>query len=311
LTFWTRRFFRIAPLYYVLLLVAIILGPELGAARDAIAVAIPGTGTVDARYTDQSWQNLVLHLSFIFGFSPSYGFRTALPDWSIGLEMAFYAAFPFLMISAARIGFVTTALGATLLCYLLSLIFSGYFTAFAEPSMLALKLPVFLGGMLIAVSLKAEGRHRLILLGIGAAICLMPIRGAESYGLAPLIRLLSLGSLAVLADCHRLPPIAGLHRIAPKISALFGSRPATFLGDTSYGVYLLHLLVMLPVMQVILLFHPTSRPALFLATVAIVLPAVYGMAWCLHLWIERPGIRWGRHLLKTGRTKLSDKSELA
>lgn len=311
MTFWTRRFFRIAPLYYVLLAVAIILGPELGAARHAIATAIPGTGTVDTRYTDQSWYNLLIHLSFVFGFSRGYGFRTALPDWSIGLEMAFYAAFPFLMILVARIGFVTTALGATLLCYLLSLMFPGYFTAFAEPSMLALKLPVFLGGMLVAASLKAEGRHRLILLGIGAMISLAPIRGAESDGLAPLIRLLSLGALAVLADCHRMPQMAGLHRIVPKISLLFGSRPATFLGDTSYGVYLLHLLVMLPVMQVALLFRPASRPILFLLTVTIVLPVVYLAAWGLHLWIERPGIQWGRHVLKAARPKLPGKSELA
>ena len=167
--------------------------------------------------------------------------------------------------------------------------------------MLALKLPVFLGGMLVAASLKAAGRHRLILLALAAMICLAPIRGAESHGMAPLIRLLSLGSLAVLADCHRLPRIAGLHRLVPRISALLGSPPATFLGDTSYGVYLLHLLVMLPVMQAVLLFHPASRPLLFFITAAIVLPVVYGAAWILHLCIERPGIQLGRHLLRTGR----------
>src|SRR5262249_44784511 len=129
--------------------------------------------------------------------------------------------------------------------------------------------------------------------------------------LAPLVRLLSLCSLAVLADCHRLPQRAGLHRIVPKISLLFGSRPATFLGDTSYGVYLLHLLVMLPVMQLVLPFHPASRPVLFLLTVAIVLPVVYATAWGLHLWIERPGIQGGRHVLKAWRPKLPGKSELA
>lgn len=310
-TFWTRRFFRIAPLYYLLLLAALILGPELGAARDVIASAGHGTSTVGDRYTDQSWHNIITHFTFVFGFSPYYGFRTALPDWSIGLEMAFYAAFPFLMILVARLGFVVTAIGGTLACYLLSVVFSSYFNAFSEPSMLAFKLPIFLSGMLIAASLRTTGRQRMMLLCIGAVTCLAPIHGVASYGIAPVIRLLSLASLAVLADCHRMPRIAGLHRIAPMMSVMLGGRVATFLGDTSYGVYLLHLLVMLPVLQGIILLHPFSAPVLFLMTVAIVVPVAYGGAWVLHVWIERPGVQLGRRLLATLRAKTTDGPKFA
>ncbi len=311
-TFWTRRFFRIAPLYYVLLLAAILLGPTLGAARDSIASAISGTGTIDERYTDQSWQNVAMHVTFAFGFSPYYGFRTALPDWSIGLEMAFYAAFPFLMMAVARLGFIATAVGASLFCYLLSLACSGYFEAFSEPSLLAMKLPIFLGGMLVAASLTTHGYRRLLLLGIAAVICLIPIRGVASHGIAPLIRLLSLASLAILADCHRMPRIAALHRIIPAVSTILGGRIAAFLGDTSYGVYLLHLLVMLPVLQAVINILPqASAPILFLTTVAIVIPIVYLISWILHIWIERPGIQLGRRILAMVRTKVRTESEFA
>ncbi|HVJ40110.1 MAG TPA: acyltransferase [Dongiaceae bacterium] len=303
-TFWTRRFFRIAPLYYLLLIAALLAGPSLGAARDVIAGAVPGTGTVDARYFDQSWQNLALHLSFVFGFSPAYGFRTALPDWSIGLEMAFYAAFPFLMLLVARFGFITMAIGVALLCHLLSAVFPGYFTSFQEPSMLALKLPIFLAGMLVAASLPEIGWRRLLLLAVAAVICLTPVRGAPAFGLAPEIRLLCLAILAILADCHRLPQWAGLHRIAPALSTLLGGRIATFLGDSSYGVYLLHLLVMLPVMQaIIMLQHPLSAPVLFFGTVAVVVPVVYLVAWLLHIAVERPGVQLGRRLLGAMRAR--------
>jgi peptidoglycan/LPS O-acetylase OafA/YrhL len=302
MTFWTRRFFRIAPLYYLLLMAALLAGPALGTARNIIAEVVPGTGTVDARYFDQSWQNLLMHVSFVFGFSPAYHFRTALPDWSIGLEMAFYAAFPFLMLLVRRFGFMATAIAGALVCHFLSLLFPAYFQSFQEPAMLALKLPIFLAGMLVAASLSASGWRRLALLALAVLICLTPVVGAPAFGLAPIIRLLCLGALAVLADCHRLPQKAGLHRLAPALSGLLGGRIATFLGDSSYGVYLLHLLVMLPVMQgIIIWLHPASPALLFVETVAITMPLVYAVAWLLHLTIERPGIQLGRRLLGSAR----------
>jgi len=310
--FWTRRFFRIAPLYYLLLMAALLAGPALGTARNIIAELVPGTGTVDARYFDQSWQNLLMHVSFAFGFSPAYHFRTALPDWSIGLEMAFYAAFPFLMLLVARFGFMATAIVAALACHFLSLLFPVYFQSFQEPAMLALKLPIFLAGMLVAASLSAAGGRRLLLLALAVVICLTPVLGAPAFGLAPVIRLLCLAALALFADCHRLPQRAGLHRLAPALSKLLGGRIATFLGDSSYGVYLLHLLVMLPVMQgVIIWLHPGSPAMLFVETVVITVPIVYAAAWLLHLTVERPGIQLGRRLLGTARRRVPAESGAA
>ncbi|CAH2786711.1 MAG: Acyltransferase 3 [uncultured Caballeronia sp.] len=42
--------------------------------------------------------NVVTHLTYTFGMFPRYAFNTPLPDWSIGLEMQFYAVFPLLML---------------------------------------------------------------------------------------------------------------------------------------------------------------------------------------------------------------------
>jgi peptidoglycan/LPS O-acetylase OafA/YrhL len=84
-----------------------------------------------------------------------FSLRTALPDWSIGLEMAFYAAFPFLMILAARFGFLLTAIGVSGLCLAASFAASDFFGTFAVPAFLPIKLPIFFAGMLIAAALKA------------------------------------------------------------------------------------------------------------------------------------------------------------
>jgi peptidoglycan/LPS O-acetylase OafA/YrhL len=75
-------------------------------------------------------------------------------------------------------------------------------------------------------------------------------------------------------------------------------------------VYLLHLLVMLPVMQVITQ-HALPTSMLFLTTIVVVIPIVYSLAWLLHLWIERPGIHLGRQILKTMRLKMPGTSKFA
>jgi peptidoglycan/LPS O-acetylase OafA/YrhL len=304
LTFWTRRFFRIAPLYYLLLAAALLAGPLIGGYRDEIAVVLPGTATEAARYLDQSWQNVLAHATFVFGFDPYYGFATPLPDWSIGLEMAFYAVFPFLMVLAARIGFLATAAIVSVGCVLLSRAFSDFFLAFNEPSLLAIKLPIFLAGMLVAASLQKSGWARLVLLAVALALCVLPVRGADGGKLVALIRCASLGTLALLADCHRLPAMAGFGWLMRRLAAIMGGRVARFLGDTSYGVYLLHLLVMIPAAALVMRWLQPGEPAIrFAVTLLVVMPSVYATAWLLHIAIERPGIRLGRQVLGALRTR--------
>ncbi|MGO7223721.1 acyltransferase, partial [Rhizobium ruizarguesonis] len=59
------------------------------------------------RYFDGSIANDLKHLTFIFVLIPQFSYSTALPDWSIGLEMQFYFALPFLIIIIGRIGWLT------------------------------------------------------------------------------------------------------------------------------------------------------------------------------------------------------------
>lgn len=240
--FWVRRFFRIAPLYYVALAAALAMGPWLGEFRHIIAEHWPYTATADNRYLDQSGSNILAHISFVFGLLPGYAYATPLPDWSIGLEMEFYAAFPFLMLAMLYAGPVMAAVGSVIASLLLVKFFPGYFGAFEMPSVLAQKLYLFFGGMLISVG-RWQGRLRLCLLA-SLALCVPYVHWAESESV---LKLPLLVLVYYLLTDGSLPSCAKLDAALTRLRAFLGGRVGQVLGNASYCVYLVHLLILLPV----------------------------------------------------------------
>jgi peptidoglycan/LPS O-acetylase OafA/YrhL len=293
--FWHRRYFRIAPLYYVLLAVALLLGPQMGAFRDAIAEVWPRTATEGARYLDTSLTNILAHVTFVFGAIPEYSFRTVLPDWSIGLEMQFYLVFPLLMLLVMRFGVVPVALATTALSFLAVLVFRPFFDAFPMPSALPLRLHIFWVGMLLGFGI-ATGRVRsccLIALGLIAA-------SAVVFGIKTPIKQAAVAiAFFYILDDGSLPLSAALRPVLDPLRRLFSGRVATLSGDLSYAVYLLHLLILLPVAGLLVGvpgYLEMSGTMRFLLVIAIVIPLTGIGAWLLHHAVERPGILFGRRL---------------
>lgn len=293
--FWTRRFFRIAPLYYLLLAVALLFGPALGGFRDIIAEAWPHTATEPSRYLDQSLTNALVHMTFLFGFSPDYSFRTALPDWSIGLEMQFYLAFPFLMLLMDRMGAIRAAALLSITCFLAIFAFPLYFQAYPMPAFLPLRLHIFLAGMLIAFG-RSEGRMMQTALASIAIIALSSAVFGERLAVsqaAIAIALCYILDEATLPGSCRFASVLGLIRRA------LSGRVGAFLGDTSYAAYLLHLLILLPVAGILVqmpAYLALPSPARFLIVAAVVCPLTYGLAFWLYRLVEQTGIRMGRRL---------------
>ena len=105
LSFWVRRFFRIVPAYYLVLLLSFSLIWLFGWSwRFMVASVYPGEGPELYAYTDGSAINLFLHFVFAAGLFPYFSLATALPDWSISLEMQFYLIFPLVLIGFVRCG---------------------------------------------------------------------------------------------------------------------------------------------------------------------------------------------------------------
>ncbi len=294
--FYVRRIFRIVPVYYLVLLLVFLIGSRFLHGYDVLRNVSDLDWTRNTYYDPLGkhlgLRNFVMHMTFLFGLFPNWSFSDFLPDWSISLEMQFYAVFPVMLLGFRRITpFVTAAL-----CIAVVLTWRGYGIAFPEPSFLPIKLHIFLAGMLLAEAVgRLEGARQggLILAGVGLTIPLIST--------SPVVALAAtLTFFLSVSDLSALPKSAGWIRSI--LGELLGNRLMQFLAATSYGVYLLHG----PVLSLIggnLLFasprvrslHANTR---VLVLVVATLVCSYLAAWGVHYLVERPGIAIGRTFVR-------------
>lgn len=295
--FWTRRFFRLAPLFYVTLAAALLAGPLIYADRVAIDSFLGQALQPPERYLDASAANIALHLSFLFGFLPDYAFRTPLPDWSLGLEMQFYLIFPLLILLGRRIGWMSAALVAASGGVAVALLAGAAGLDYPMPSFLPLKLQLFLAGMLLAAD-SGEGRAQLwARLATAMLLAAIPLGGEQDL-LHFAVREFILFCFFALVHLRANAPVGW-------VSRRLGSRPFYWLGELSYGTYLIHLLILQPVAAAVIAKFGAGLGALgrFAATGAIVVPATYALAFLTYKLVELPGQRLGKAIIRraTGR----------
>lgn len=288
LAFWIRRFFRIAPLYYILLAIALLLGPWLSEYRTAIAYVWPNIATLLERYNDQTIKNIIAHLSFIFWLLPDFAFHTPLPDWYIGLEMQFYLAFPFIMLAISHIGSIKAGVIIVTVCLLSQMMFSNYFHQFQMPAFLPIKLYVFLIGIWIATAREQKSMlpglvFSLLLGGLWIYFEKTTISVARVFLVLLMFYLMNNGSL---------PGSLILQGSIDKIRKGLSCWLARFLGDTSYAVYLLHLIILLPVAGELAQFSQyldLKASYRFGVCLLVSAPIIYLISWLLHESVEKKG----------------------
>jgi peptidoglycan/LPS O-acetylase OafA/YrhL len=307
LKFYVRRFFRIAPLYYCLLILVYVFHnglQQLGAHNQSVFQPTYLPGPHDPTSTEMSAAQVLTHFSFAFGFIPRYAASSPLPDWSIGLEMQFYLFFPFLALLLVRSQFIwgTALLLAT--SWISLKLFGvgvnaspGLLGVFPYPTLLPLKIDCFLVGMLLAAGLyeKDSFAKRTFLLLLGLLVA-----GIYMKKFLLICFLFAFYELA-LAYGTGLPP---LDRTVKSASRVVGHRIFKFMADASYGVYLIHL----PLLTVViwLLTHLRSFVELspvmrFISGLLVMIPLVYTLAFLAFKFIESPGIAWGRKIIKRMR----------
>ena len=296
LSFYCIRFFRIAPLYYFLLLVCYIWTPVFDQMHDFSLKAIPpiwaqgiaGFDPQSIRGFD-SIQWVVMHLSFLFGMVPGMENNSPLPDWSLSLEMQFYLILPVLLIWIRKTPLLLTAIFAAILAALSPRLFgnyldSGILTHFGQPSFLPYRLNAFLAGMILAIWLRNEALNK-------------NSRSSKIYTVtAALICVLPLSKLVILAYIIFVFLVTNQ---SPRLSKLLSLKPLRFLGDISYSIYLSHILVVTPIIYWLikdtrfLTIAPSIR---FLWGLGLTAPLVVTLSYLLYRFIEQPSIAKGKWL---------------
>jgi peptidoglycan/LPS O-acetylase OafA/YrhL len=309
LKFWTRRYFRIAPLYYITLALALALGPTILAWRTVVdhflnlaPQAPPET------YIDGSLTNIAAHLSFLFGLLPAYSVRTPLPDWSLGLEMQFYAVFPALMLLAKRLGWTRAVIFTALAAAVITHATWHFSFRFPMPSFLPFKIDIFLAGMLLAESCRVGRRTAAIYFALALILACQPFEGEGSLERLVVREIMVFVFFSLVLN-EFLPAYLG--NVARKMAAILSNNPFRWLGEISYSTYLLHLPIMSAVIAFVILRwgHDISASTRFIVVLLAVSAVVYPLSWLTNKFIEIPGQQAGRAILRRITGKAIDMRE--
>ena len=283
LAFYVRRFFRIAPLYYVALIPACWMQPQFAAWRQTINATL-GFDGAPAQSPVISSENVIVHVTYLFGLLPKYHASLVLPDWSLSLEMQFYLLFPFIMLARLRFGLAQVSLALTAVWLYATSARFGFGSSFVQPSALPLSILWFVIGIVWAASYVASSRQRSRWIGLSA--CSLSFVSADLHDIV----LVFFFGFVIFARGE-----GAIGKVALRIRSMLSGSVFKMLGNVSYGVYLIHLLILVPIAYFLLTQAHFSSKTRFIVALASTVSISYLVAWGLTR-VEELGIKLGKRL---------------
>jgi peptidoglycan/LPS O-acetylase OafA/YrhL len=261
--FLVKRFFRIVPSYWV-------------------AILIYWLACLTLLLDD--YESFTVRLPYFLSFNPEYananGYSIFTHSWTVGVELKFYLLFPpvvFLMTRNANARFAATAIAAALLTAV------GTFNAQSYCAILC--------GCMLALAMERPRGYAFV-----AALTRVPAVVPLAFVVALFVmlryteQLTAVALVATYLVAYAIVQRAGLLRILTW-------RPLVYLGQRSYGAYLLHFLAI----RIGYLMFGNETMLGGLLTAGFCLVVTVPAAELLYQAIERPGMNYGRRLLSAKR----------
>lgn len=283
--YMTKRFFRIAPLFYAMLIVHCLL------------ILFVFNGKLDL-------QRIIMSVLFIFNFAPKEAEGIVWASWSIGVEMVFYVLLPLVMVSVRSLRYaVVLWFVAVIASYIYRRVLEadlGIPPGYAHYAFMS-QLGVFCGGILgywsfVKInSLTEVVRQRLWWLTIllGPMLAILLLSDATKFLVAPgrpdtQLWGLSFGFIAALSA------ISAKRWMAHPVLQHFGER--------SYSIYLTHAVVIYLSGSLIRRLYEFCYPALggygfALCAIAVLIPTLL-VSEITYRFIEVRGITLGKQILQ-------------
>ena len=277
-SFFVHRFFRIAPLFYVLIVLTLI--------RDRVLFDV-GHGVREIAYS----------AAFVFNLVPKGQEGFVWASWTIGIEMLFYAVFPLYYLYARdKVRTITLALGLWLL-WIVVVGLLPYFhleqathDKFVQWTFLR-HLPVFACGALAYHLLLPNGQYvqRPREVGTMLTILAVAIFVALVNGWLPSLFGDAYYWQAVLFLCL----VLGL---AWSPATLAVNRITTYFGRISYSMYLNHPTIVLLLVPAYgwIYAHAGSATFGFLGSLALTTACVVAVSELTYRFVELPGMKLGK-----------------
>lgn len=282
--YFLKRFFRIAPLFYL------IIGFEL--ARQF------AFGGIRVSVTD-----ILMNVTFTFGFVPLAGFVWG--GWSVGVEMIFYALFPvvLLLIRSHR-----SALGLVLVTIVTSYamrtgLHEQHLATNPRPQWdwsyfaFASNVCFFAMGIYAYRLSQTFGDKRALMGGAVPLAALAIIGGLLFFDLGQPLK--GGGRLDIVVWGVGLSALCLWQSVAPSI--VIANKLFEYLGERSFSIYLLHPIVIAALLPVIARSYETFASHIgayaYFACAALVVGAVLICAEFTYRLVEVPGINLGRKLI--------------
>lgn len=271
ISFAISRFFRIAPLFYVIILFQV--------ARDSI------------RGYPYDLDQVAMSFSLLFNLSPQYAGSIAWGGWAIGPEILFYIAFPFLYFYARPLIMKIAILTAFVVLFAAV---RGYLDQTYEYRSLLRHAPNFMMGLVVYdLYVKYKNANHSHRLGKGLlAVGLLAFAYCSVYR-PPHIALIDVSHFESMTYALI---VLGAGLSQPKWLA---TKIMSFYGRISFSVYLWHLqLIFWLTPWLRMLYSPEIPiPISFLAATSIILAVTTVVATASYQFIERPAEKFGKRLI--------------